>query len=414
MKSEQSKSEFLSELKTSKWDKRRSIDSAIIHCHHHHHKSSNETKMTEVTLVIDNTTSLVVHKQEDMSEELRQVYQTIGLQPGRFFLFAKFMLGHTCYDVMRTTSMVQIINNKMKIGKAFRCLADSDNREFVIYHKADNKLTGMLKEHDYLRSFTNWSSLSKWKNELNSLKIYQWRKKYLPLSDVGIHWISPESSVFEAIKKLTHNDINTLPVYDDQTGDIVSVISSKDILAFLVKVVHQWHEISTAEQEQDSLPNSDQCSLLGLGKWTVNQMWELLKSESNPSSIRPDIPLYEAMATMVNLNTCALPVISECGELQFIFTKSDALVTVIPENQHLIEKPISEFKTVFNKSKIIKCKSSDYIKDVVIAMARENRHRLIVLGEDNKYLGMVTSVDVLQFLVIKPVTALTDSGEIGV
>ncbi len=46
-------------------------------------------------------------------------------------------------------------------------------------------------------------------------------------------WISPEASLFEAIKTLIHNKIHRLPVIDPALGNVLYILTHKRLLRFL-------------------------------------------------------------------------------------------------------------------------------------------------------------------------------------
>lgn len=68
-------------------------------------------------------------------------------------------------------------------------------------------------------------------DKLEEHKLDTWRKVLKdkkPLIN-----ISPDASLYEAIKTLIHNRIHRLPVIDSETGNVLYILTHKRILRFL-------------------------------------------------------------------------------------------------------------------------------------------------------------------------------------
>ena len=56
-------------------------------------------------------------------------------------------------------------------------------------------------------------------------------------------WISPNASLFEAIRTLIHNQIHRLPVIDPELGNVLYILTHKRLLRFLflyVSMINSW------------------------------------------------------------------------------------------------------------------------------------------------------------------------------
>jgi CBS domain len=69
---------------------------------------------------------------------------------------------------------------------------------------------------------------------------------------VNLVSISPDASLYDAIKTLIHSRIHRLPVIDPLTGNVLYILTHKRILRFLFLYVSVWpNKIGSLYQEND-------------------------------------------------------------------------------------------------------------------------------------------------------------------
>lgn len=68
--------------------------------------------------------------------------------------------------------------------------------------------------------------------ELEEHKLDTWRQ-VLKDDNRPLMSISPDASLYDAIKALIHNRIHRLPVIDPETGNVLYILTHKRLLRFL-------------------------------------------------------------------------------------------------------------------------------------------------------------------------------------
>lgn len=119
-------------------------------------------------------------------------------------------------------------------------LWDSIQQEFV----------GMLTITDFIKILRMYyKSPSVAMDELEEHKLDTWRRV---LKDQRqLTYISPDASLYDAIRTLIHNRIHRLPVIDPETGNVLYILTHKRILRFLFLYVSvkrhflKWYNLFT-------------------------------------------------------------------------------------------------------------------------------------------------------------------------
>ena len=65
-------------------------------------------------------------------------------------------------------------------------------------------------------------------------------------------WISPDASLFEAIRTLIHNQIHRLPVIDPELGNVLYILTHKRLLRFLFLYVSKLYRYGQPNPDSHS------------------------------------------------------------------------------------------------------------------------------------------------------------------
>lgn len=112
----------------------------------------------------------------------------------------------------------------MTFSKGVRAapLWDSSKQEFV----------GMLTITDFIKILRMYyKSPTVAMEELEEHKLDTWR--HVLEDQRPLIYISPDASLYDAIRTLIHNRIHRLPVIDPETGNVLYILTHKRILRFL-------------------------------------------------------------------------------------------------------------------------------------------------------------------------------------
>merc|ERR1712226_20597 len=335
-----------------------------------------------------------------------------------------------CYDLMPTSSKLVIFDTKLHVKKAFHALVYNNVRAAPLWDNEKQKFVGMLTITDFIRILICY-----YKSEMRQLeeqRIEAWRE-ILAYRDEFVH-ISPDASLFEAVKMLIENKIHRLPLINPFTGDVLCILTHKRLLKYLY--------LSDAKR-----PHYMDKSIGELG----------IGSHSNIITVNPDTPVIEALKLFIQHQVSAFPVVDKLtGQCVDIYSKFDVIhlaadrsydnldVSITKalerrkQNQdhaslHLSESLKSadencnvsaESATDLSETEkgsraaaaaqstkasavaasflVYKCRMSDSLNKVVDLIARAEVHRLVITDEDGmRVVGMISLSDILSYLILR-------------
>lgn len=370
-----------------------------------HQKSSPQNSVVGTAVKLDKKTAVLSQVPMAKTSEMKGIYDQIGLQADKFSLYSKLMLTHSCYDLMPSSCKVVVFNTKMKAQKAFEKLADCNGQGALLYDCKTAKYIGMLKEKDFVQTCESWTNHDDWKKSLEDMSIGEWRKKNVTRPFI---FVVPDDNLFSAVKVMVDNNFNSIPVIDVESGDILYLMTARMVLKYLLRLVTEWHELSSSSHGPHEHP--DECILSALGSFTIDKMWFLLKFDSTSAHLTTSTPTYKALEKIKELNIRALPVSDAKGKVVQLFTINSAILAISKENYHAFEDKVSSLMEDCLQKKAKVVKTTDQVQHVVEIMVEENLIALVVVNEAEEMVGIITPRDILQFLVIAPVEVL-QSGE---
>ncbi|KAK0156881.1 hypothetical protein PV328_012168, partial [Microctonus aethiopoides] len=195
--------------------------------------------------------------------------------------------------------------------------------------------------------------------------------------------IAPDSSLYDAIKTLIQNRIHRLPVIDPDTGNVLYILTHKRILRFLFLYIQ--------ELPRPSFVNKT------LGELRIG-------TYDNIETATEDTSIILALKKFVERRVSALPIIDADGKLVDIYSKFDVInlaanktynnldVTLRTANHHRNEW----FEGVQN------CKLDQPLFTVMEKLVRAEVHRLVIVDDDEKVIGIISLSDLLFYLVLRP------------
>jgi 5'-AMP-activated protein kinase, regulatory gamma subunit len=155
-----------------------------------------------------------------------------------------------------TSAKLVVFDTQLLVKKAFYALVYNGVRAAPLWDSEQQKFVGMLTITDFIKILKMYyTSPNSSMDQLEEHKLVTWRSKFetfsaklnfflnfqlfflLPadaLNDyVNLVSISPDASLYDAIKTLIHSRIHRLPVIDPLTGNVLYILTHKRILRFL-------------------------------------------------------------------------------------------------------------------------------------------------------------------------------------
>ncbi|XP_063730091.1 5'-AMP-activated protein kinase subunit gamma-2-like [Eleginops maclovinus] len=299
-------------------------------------------------------------------------------------IYMRFMKCHKCYDIIPTSSKLVVFDTTLQVKKAFFALVANGVRAAPLWESKKQSFVGMLTITDFINILTRYyKSPMVQIYELEEHKIETWRELYLQETFKPLVHISPESSIFEAVFSLIQNKIHRLPVIDPVSGNALYILTHKRILKFLQLFVCEM-----------PMPAFMQRSLEDLGVGTY----------SNIAFIHPDTPLITALCVFTRRRVSALPVVDHRGRVVDIYSKFDVINLAAEKTYNNLDVTVTQ--ALRHRSQyfegVMKCNKRETLETIVDRIVKAEVHRLVVVDEESRIVGIVSLSDILQALVLIP------------
>ncbi|KAK3092419.1 hypothetical protein FSP39_002587 [Pinctada imbricata] len=300
-------------------------------------------------------------------------------------VFAKFMRAHKCYDLIPTSAKLVIFDTQLNVKKAFFALVYNGVRAAPLWDSAQQNYVGMLTITDFINILHKYyKSPLVQMDELEEQKIATWRElfkeKYRPFV-----CIEPDASLFDAIKCLISTHVHRLPVVDRHTGNAIYVLTHKRILRFLYLYIKD-------------LPKP------GFMSKTIKEL--NIGTYENLVTATTNTPLITALTKFVESRISALPVCDSEGRVVNIYAKFDVINLAAEKSYNNLDITIEQaLKHRLQEDwfeGVVRCRPEDKLEAVIDKLVKAEVHRLIVIDEENKPVGIVSLSDILNYLVLEP------------
>ncbi|KAG5874629.1 hypothetical protein JTB14_009800 [Gonioctena quinquepunctata] len=217
--------------------------------------------------------------------------------------------------------------------------------------------------------------------ELEEHKLDTWRrvlKDKKPLIN-----ICPDASLYDAIRTLIDNRIHRLPVIDQETGNVLYILTHKRILRFLFLYINELPKPSFMHK-----PLSE----LKIGSY------EDIETASEETTI------ILALKKFVERRVSALPVIDSEGRLVDIYAKFDVINLAAEKTYNDLDVSLKKANEHRNEwfEGVHKCKLNETLYAILEKIMKAEVHRLVVVDDDDKVIGIISLSDLLLYLVLRP------------
>ncbi|XP_056155113.1 uncharacterized protein LOC130129560 [Lampris incognitus] len=299
-------------------------------------------------------------------------------------IYMRFMKSHKCYDIVPTSSKLVVFDTTLQVKKAFFALVANGVRAAPLWESKKQSFVGMLTITDFINILTRYyKSPMVQIYELEEHKIETWRELYLQETFKPLVHISPNASIFEAVYSLIKNKIHRLPVIDPVSGNALYILTHKRILKFLQLFVCEMPKPAFMKQTLEEL---------GVGTY------------SNIAYIHPDTPIITALSVFTHRRVSALPVVDQNGKVVDIYSKFDVINLATEKTYNNLDVTVTQ--ALSHRSQyfegVMKCNRLETLETIVDRIVKAEVHRLVVVDEDSRIIGIVSLSDILQALILTP------------
>lgn len=298
-------------------------------------------------------------------------------------IFVKFFKFHKCYDLIPTSAKLVVFDTRLLVKKAFFALVHNGVRAAPLWDSAQQQFVGMLTITDFIKILQMYyTSPSIAMDELEEHELDTWRRalegQVHPLVS-----ISPDASLFDAIKTLISNRIHRLPVIDPDTGNVLYILTHKRILRFLFLYIHELPKPAFANK-------------------TISELQ--IGTFENIETATQDTSIILALKKFVERRVSALPIVDEAGTLVNIYSKFDVIHLAAEKTYNNLDVSLKEANEQRKEwfEGVQCCKLDESLIAVMEKIVRAEVHRLVVIDEEEKVIGIISLSDLLYHLVLKP------------
>ncbi|XP_060516938.1 5'-AMP-activated protein kinase subunit gamma-3 isoform X2 [Cylas formicarius] len=297
-------------------------------------------------------------------------------------IFVKFFKFHKCYDLIPTSAKLVVFDTQLLVKKAFFALVYNGVRAAPLWDSQKQDFVGMLTITDFIKILRMYyKSPSVAMEELEEHKLDTWRrvlKDARPLIHIG-----PDASLYDAIKVLIHNRIHRLPVIDPDTGNVLYILTHKRILRFLFLYINELPKPSYMNK-------------------TLREL--RIGSFDNIETASQDTSIILALKKFVERRVSALPIVDPEGRLVNIYAKFDVINLAAEKTYNDLDVSLKKANEHRNEwfEGVHNCKLDETLFNVMEKIVRAEVHRLVVVDDDDKVIGIISLSDLLLYLVLRP------------
>ncbi|XP_053969513.1 uncharacterized protein LOC128871640 isoform X2 [Anastrepha ludens] len=298
-------------------------------------------------------------------------------------IFVKFFRFHKCYDLIPTSAKLVVFDTQLLVKKAFYALVYNGVRAAPLWDSQKQQFVGMLTITDFIKILQMYyKSPNASMEQLEEHKLDTWRSvlhnQVMPLVSIG-----PDASLYDAIKILIHNRIHRLPVIDPATGNVLYILTHKRILRFLFLYINELPK-----------PSYMQKTLRDLRIGTYDN---IETADENTSIIM-------ALKKFVERRVSALPLVDSEGRLVDIYAKFDVINLAAEKTYNDLDVSLRKANEHRNEwfEGVHKCRLDETLYTIMERIVRAEVHRLVVVDENQKVIGIISLSDILLYLVLRP------------
>lgn len=333
-----------------------------------------------------------IHRQRDLYKKLGEK----NLE-NRDTIYASFFKSQKCWEAAPSSSKLIILDTKLLIQKAFNALRFNGLRAAPLWNSAKQQFVGMLTITDFivllitrfehaqiLQSGTGTRDCrepSPILRDMNNETIEEWCQQ-LEKDKHAFIGLDTDESLFVALDRLLRHKVHRLPLMNSSTGDPLYILTHKRLLRYLFIYIYD-------------LPTPP-FMFLTLAEAKIGTFTEL-------STVTTQTKLLVALKLFTEKRISALPIVDEKGRLENLYSKFDVIhlaanQTADPEMTML--EAMEKRPNVF--SGVVSCRLNESIATVSERIARHEVHRLVVVDDENKVIGIVSLSDLLKYLIFRP------------
>ncbi|KUL91176.1 hypothetical protein ZTR_00656 [Talaromyces verruculosus] len=306
--------------------------------------------------------------------------EQMGLRAIRNFLKVR-----TSYDILPLSFRLIVFDTSLLVKESLNILIQNGIVSAPLWDSSTSTFAGLLTTSDYINViqyyFQNPATLDKIDQfRLNSLREVEKALGVAPPETIAI---DPERPLYEACRKMLSSRARRIPLVsnDSQTDRslVVSVVTQYRILKFVA--------VNVAETQNLRKPLKE----IRLGTY------------HDIVTASMDTPVMEVIHKLVERSISSVPIINSEGIVYNVFEAVD-VITLIKGGMYddlslsvgeALKKRSPDFPGIYT------CSINDGLDTIFDTIRKSRVHRLIVVDDHFRLLGVLTLSDILQYILLE-------------
>lgn len=293
-----------------------------------------------------------------------------------------FFKCYKCYDLIPNSAKLVVLDTELIVKRAFFAMVDNGVRACPLWDSKLQEYVGMLTITDFIRILKdNYKGPDLQMEAFEEMRLEDWRGKWQSMKDLVS--VLPDASLFQAAALLVDNKIHRLPVLDAQCGNVLYILTQKPILRFLFYHVPNLPDASYL---------SDSISELQIGTYNDIEV------------ATQDTTIITALDKFVNKRISALPIVDHDGKLVDIYSKFDVINLAAQKTYSNLNVALKDSEKGFKEQYfdgVHTCLGTESVFTVMRRIVKAEVHRLVVVDDDEKVVGMITVSDIINYIVLR-------------
>ncbi|CAG7719189.1 unnamed protein product [Allacma fusca] len=298
-------------------------------------------------------------------------------------ILVKFFKFHKCYDLIPTSAKLVVFDTQLLVKKAFFALVYNGVRAAPLWDSTERQFVGMLTITDFIRVLhAMYNDSAGRMSELEEHRVETWRRRFLQDKQPLIS-IDPDASLYDAICSLVNNRIHRLPVIDKHTGNVLHILTHKRILKFLFLYINEIPRPSFLNKRLREVR---------------------IGTFDNVETAREDTPIIQALQKFLERRVSALPIVDVENRLLDIYARFDVINLAAEKTYNNLDITLKQANEHRNEwfEGVHKCTLDDTLFVIMEKIVKAEVHRLVVVDEQDRVVGVISLSDILQYLVMRP------------
>lgn len=304
--------------------------------------------------------------------------QSRALQSIREFLQSK-----TSYDVLPVSFKIVMLDTKLTLKGTLLTLLQNGIISAPLWDSNQSRFAGLLSSQDFMNVAQYLIDRPEKAEEINTITLDQLAEieSTIGARQIETSRIHPFKSLYETCQHIVESKAHRVPLIDTdpETGReiVVSVLTQYRVLRFVA--------LNCKETQDLNIPIKD-----------LN-----LATRENLHTATMDTQLADVVGAFSKYGVSCVPIVDENNKLLNVYEAYDVMTLI--KGNGFSDFSLSIGKALMRRPQdfegVITCSEHDSVAHIMETIRRSRVLRLCMVDEEGKLLGLVTLVDILNYIM---------------